>query len=245
MSNVRATFRELLRERILVLDGAMGTMIQALKLDEEGYRGARFDAWNREVRGNNDLLNLSRPQAVRDIHLAYFRAGADIVSTNTFSSTAIAQADYGMEGIAYELNQAGATLAREAAAAAEKEDCRRRLVPAGLQQPRLLRHHLRPATRRLWRAGARPARWRHRFAANRDHLRYAQCQGGDLRHPGDLRWARPSHPSDDLRAYNGPLRPCAGRADPGGVLEFGAPRRSDHHRSQLRARRARDARPHS
>ena len=65
----------------------MGTMIQALKLDEEGYRGARFDAWNREVRGNNDLLNLSRPDAIRDIHLAYFRAGADIVSTNTFSST--------------------------------------------------------------------------------------------------------------------------------------------------------------
>ena len=98
----------------------MGTMIQALKLDEEGYRGARFDAWNREVRGNNDLLNLSRPDAVRDIHLAYFRAGADIVSTNTFSSTAIAQADYGMEGIAYELNQAGATLAREAADSARK-----------------------------------------------------------------------------------------------------------------------------
>ena len=76
-----------LRERILVLDGAMGTMIQALKLDEEGYRGARFDAWNREVRGNNDLLNLTRPDAIRDIHLAYFRAGADIVATNTFSST--------------------------------------------------------------------------------------------------------------------------------------------------------------
>ena len=100
----RSTFLDKLKERILVLDGAMGTMIQALKLDEEGYRGARFDAWNREVRGNNDLLNLSRPDAVRDIHLAYFRAGADIVSTNTFSSTTIAQADYGMEGIAYELN---------------------------------------------------------------------------------------------------------------------------------------------
>ena len=110
----------LMRERILVLDGAMGTMIQALKLDEEGYRGARFDAWNREVRGNNDLLNLSRPDAVRDIHLAYFRAGADIVSTNTFSSTTIAQADYGMEDIAYELNHAGATLAREAAALARE-----------------------------------------------------------------------------------------------------------------------------
>ena len=93
--SVRSEFLSLLNQRILVLDGAMGTMIQSLKLNEEGYRGARFDAWNREVRGNNDLLNLSRPDAVRDIHLAYFRAGADIVSTNTFSSTSIAQADYG------------------------------------------------------------------------------------------------------------------------------------------------------
>jgi 5-methyltetrahydrofolate--homocysteine methyltransferase len=134
MSNksVRSEFLALLKQRILVLDGAMGTMIQALKLNEEGYRGARFDAWNREVRGNNDLLNLSRPDAVRDIHLAYFRAGADIVSTNTFSSTAIAQADYGMQGIAYELNQAGAALAREAAAQAETEDGRRRFVAGAI-----------------------------------------------------------------------------------------------------------------
>ena len=102
------TLRGLAAERILVLDGAMGTMIQALGLDERGYRGARFDAWNREVRGNNDLLNLSRPDSVRAIHLAYFRAGADIVSTNTFSSTRIAQADYGMAEIAYELNLEGA-----------------------------------------------------------------------------------------------------------------------------------------
>jgi 5-methyltetrahydrofolate--homocysteine methyltransferase len=131
-TGTRAAFLNLLRQRILVLDGAMGTMIQGLKLNEEGYRGARFDAWNREVRGNNDLLNLSRPDAVRDIHLAYFRAGADIVSTNTFSSTAIAQADYGMEGIAYELNQAGATLAREAATRAEGEDGRRRFVAGAL-----------------------------------------------------------------------------------------------------------------
>src|SRR5262245_6910922 len=131
-ANLREEFLALLRQRILVLDGAMGTMIQGLKLSEEGYRGARFDAWNREVRGNNDLLNLSRPDAVRDIHRAYFRAGADIVSTNTFSSTAIAQADYGMEGIAYELNQAGATLAREAATQAEKEDGRRRFVAGAL-----------------------------------------------------------------------------------------------------------------
>ena len=193
--STRAEFLGQLKERILVLDGAMGTMIQALKLDEEGYRGARFDAWNREVRGNNDLLNLSRPDAVRDIHLAYFRAGADIVSTNTFSSTAIAQADYGMEGIAYELNQAGATLAREAAAQAEKEDGRRRFVAGALgpdqshrvdlarrRQSRLPRHHLRSVARGLWRAGARADRWRRRPAADRDHFRHAQRQGGDLRH---------------------------------------------------------------
>jgi 5-methyltetrahydrofolate--homocysteine methyltransferase len=132
VTDTRSTLTDLLRQRILVLDGAMGTMIQALKLDEEGYRGARFDAWNREVRGNNDLLNLSRPDAVRDIHLAYFRAGADVVSTNTFSSTKIAQADYGMEDIAYELNLAGAKLAREAAALAQEEDGKRRFVAGAL-----------------------------------------------------------------------------------------------------------------
>ncbi len=131
-TSARTAFLDLMKERILVLDGAMGTMIQALKLDEEGYRGARFDAWNREVRGNNDLLNLSRPDAVRDIHLAYFRAGADVVSTNTFSSTSIAQSDYGMEDIAYELNHAGATLAHEAARLAETEDGRRRFVAGAL-----------------------------------------------------------------------------------------------------------------
>src|SRR6202034_2232889 len=96
-SATETTLRTLAAERILVLDGAMGTMIQALSLDEQGYRCARFDAWNREVRGNNDLLNLSRPDSVRAIHLAYFRAGADIVSTNTFSSTRIAQDEDGRE----------------------------------------------------------------------------------------------------------------------------------------------------
>jgi 5-methyltetrahydrofolate--homocysteine methyltransferase len=119
-------------ERILILDGAMGTMIQALGLDEGGYRGARFDAWNREVRGNNDLLNLSRPDAVRAIHLAYFRAGVDIASTNTFSSTRIAQADYGMTELVYELNLAGARLAREAARIAQDEDGRPRFVAGAI-----------------------------------------------------------------------------------------------------------------
>src|SRR5271167_5192314 len=131
-SKAEAALRRQAAERILVLDGAMGTMIQALGLDEEGFRGARFDAWNREVRGNNDLLNISRQDAVRAIHLAYFRAGADIVSTNTFSSTRIAQADYGMAEIAYELNVEGARLAREAARAAQDEDGRERFVTGAI-----------------------------------------------------------------------------------------------------------------
>src|SRR6266498_1869196 len=131
-SSAEHTLRRVAAERILVLDGAMGTMIQALGLDEEGYRGARFDAWNREVRGNNDLLILSQPDKIRDIHLAYFRAGADIVSTNTFSSTRIAQADYGMSDIAHELNLEGARLARAAADVAQREDGRPRFVAGAI-----------------------------------------------------------------------------------------------------------------
>ena len=131
-SKTRKLIQKLAAERILVLDGAMGTMIQSLGLDEEGYRGARFDAWNREVRGNNDLLNLTRPNSIRDIHYAYYKAGADIVSTNTFSSTTIAQADYGMSDIAYELNVEGARLAREAATRAADEDGRPRFVAGAL-----------------------------------------------------------------------------------------------------------------
>src|SRR5713226_9165120 len=132
MSRTEQTLRRVAAERILVLDGAMGTMIQGLGLDEDGYRGARFDAWNREVRGNNDLLILTQPDAVRAIHLAYFRAGADIVSTNTFSSTRIAQADYGMSGIAHELNVEGAKLARAAADLAQREDGRPRFVAGAI-----------------------------------------------------------------------------------------------------------------
>jgi 5-methyltetrahydrofolate--homocysteine methyltransferase len=131
-TEVARVLRKHASERILVLDGAMGTMIQALGLDEEGYRGARFDAWNREVRGNNDLLILSQPTKIRDIHLAYYRAGADIVSTNTFSSTRIAQADYGMSGIVHELNCEGAKLARAAADLAQAEDGRPRFVAGAI-----------------------------------------------------------------------------------------------------------------
>src|ERR1051325_6748907 len=105
---------QLLAKRIVLLDGAMGTMIQGARLAEEDYRGARFQAWEREVRGNNDLLSLTQPRVVRDIHWQYREAGADILETNTFNSTSIALADYGMESLAREFNTAAARLARDA-----------------------------------------------------------------------------------------------------------------------------------
>lgn len=131
-SSARARLNEAARQRILVLDGAMGTMIQQLKLTEADFRAERFKDWPQDLKGNNDLLNLTRPDDVRAVHLAYFRAGADMVETNTFSSTTIAQADYGMEALAYELNREGARLAREAAIAAEAEDGRPRFVAGAL-----------------------------------------------------------------------------------------------------------------
>ena len=131
-STPEAILRRAAQDRILILDGAMGTEIQALKLDEAGYRGARFADWQQDVRGNNDLLILTQPDAIRAIHLDYFRAGADIASTNTFSSTSIAQADYGMEALAYELNCEGARLVREAAALASKDDGKPRFVAGAL-----------------------------------------------------------------------------------------------------------------
>src|ERR1700740_2406177 len=120
------------RERILVLDGAMGTMIQALQFDEAAFRGERFKDFHRDVQGNNDLLILTQPEAITDIHAAYLRAGADIVATNTFSSTSIAQADYDMSDLAYELNLEGARLACAAAKRVTKEDGKPRFVAGAL-----------------------------------------------------------------------------------------------------------------
>jgi 5-methyltetrahydrofolate--homocysteine methyltransferase len=108
-------------ERILILDGAMGTMIQRYKLDEAGYRGARFKNFTRDLKGNNDLLVLTQPKIISEIHNAYLESGADIIETNTFNAQAISQSDYGLEDIAYEMNVAAAKLAREAADAWTKK----------------------------------------------------------------------------------------------------------------------------
>ncbi len=120
------------RERILVLDGAMGTQIQNLALEEHHFRGERFVGCECHLKGNNDLLILTQPQAIEDIHFAYAIAGADILETNTFSSTSIAQADYGMQEVVYDLNRDGARLARRAALKAERIDGKRRFVAGAL-----------------------------------------------------------------------------------------------------------------
>ncbi len=109
-----AALPQLLKERILVLDGAMGTMIQRYKLGEADYRGERFKDHGKSLKGNGDLLQLTRPEIIESIHEAYLRSGADIVETNTFGATSVAQADYDLGAFAREMNVAGARLAREA-----------------------------------------------------------------------------------------------------------------------------------
>jgi len=108
-------FQQLLASRIVILDGAMGTMIQAYKLGEDDYRGERFADWESDLKGNNDLLSLTQPQIIKAIHKEYLEAGADILETNTFNATQIAMADYEMESLSYEMNVASAQVAREAA----------------------------------------------------------------------------------------------------------------------------------
>jgi 5-methyltetrahydrofolate--homocysteine methyltransferase len=108
------SIKEALQERILVIDGAMGTMVQRHKLTEEDFRGTRFANWHTDVKGNNDLLCITQPAIITGIHLQYLEAGADIIETNTFSSTSIAMADYDMQELAYELNVAAAKCVRDA-----------------------------------------------------------------------------------------------------------------------------------
>jgi 5-methyltetrahydrofolate--homocysteine methyltransferase len=130
-----AKLESLLAERIAVLDGAMGTMIQAERMSEAQYRGERFRDWPRELKGNNDLLCLTRPELIRCIHEQYLEAGADIIETNTFNATSVSMADYGMESLTYELNLAAARLAKEIAASFVARDPARPRFVAGVLGP--------------------------------------------------------------------------------------------------------------
>ncbi|MDH4251907.1 MAG: methionine synthase, partial [Nitrospira sp.] len=125
----------LLQERILILDGAMGTMIQQRKLDEAAFRGERFKDWKKDLKGHNDLLNLTQPTIIEEIHRQYLEAGADIVETNTFNSQTISLADYGMDTLGYELSKAGAECAKRAVAAVQRAQPGRRCFVAGAIGP--------------------------------------------------------------------------------------------------------------
>ncbi len=132
---MRETLEKILEKRIMILDGAMGTMIQAYKFEEEDYRGERFKDYEILLKGNNDLLTLTQPEAIKEIHRKYLAAGADIVETNTFSGTTIAMADYAMEDLVYELNYESARLAKEVAIEFTKKEPHKPRFVAGSMGP--------------------------------------------------------------------------------------------------------------
>src|SRR3989475_12762600 len=134
LRNVAEEIRRLLEDRILILDGAMGTMIQAFKLDESGYRG-KFKDHPAELKGNNDLLNITQPELIKNIHRQYLEAGADIIETNTFNSNVISLSDYKMESVLYELNFSRASLARQVADESLTADARGARFRAGSAGP--------------------------------------------------------------------------------------------------------------
>jgi len=138
------TIQDCLQERISIIDGAMGTLIQRHKLSEAGYRGERFSNWHSDVKGNNDLLNITQPGIITGIHLQYLEAGADIIETNTFSSTAIAQADYEMQSLAYELNVAAAVCAAKA-----REEYYKKHPESGEKNPKFIAGAMGPLNKTL------------------------------------------------------------------------------------------------
>ena len=135
MPSTLETLQELAQQRILILDGATGTMVQRYKLTEEQFRGDRFASWGQDLKGNNDILCLTRPQVIGEIHDAYFAAGADLVETNTFASTSVAQADYGLEAYVYELNKAAAQIAKDVASSWTKKTPNKPRFVAGALGP--------------------------------------------------------------------------------------------------------------
>ena len=228
----------------------MGTMIQGYGLSEADYRGERFADHGSDQQGNNDLLSLSQPDIIREVHRKYLEAGADLLETNTFNAQRISLADYAMEDVAYEMNVAAASLARaECDAMTERTPDRPRWVLGTLgptnrtgsispdvNDPGRPQRHLRRAGRGLPRAGPRPGRRRRRRAARRDDLRHAQRQGRDLRARDPLRGARA--PLAGHGVGHDHRRVGAHPVGPGhrGVLVLGAARAAPGHRAQLRAR---------
>ena len=253
-----AALKAAAQERILILDGSWGVMIQRRGLAEADYRGERFADHHVQLKGDNDLLCLTRPDIIADLHDAYFDAGADIAETNTFIATSITQADYELQGAVRDINLAGARLAREAADRwTAKTPDKPRFVAGAIgplnrdaldvvrrQRSGRAQGDLRPGLRRLSRAGAGAARGRRRSLPGRDHLRHAERQGGDQGDPRPRGRGLRAAADLDLRHHHRPLRPHALGPDGGGVLELGAPRAAVRRGPQLRAGRRADAPAH-
>ena len=231
----------------------MGTLIQGYGLGEDDYRGTPFAAHGHDIKGNSDLLSVTQPEIIGEIHRRYLEAGADIVCTNTFTATSITQADYGLEDHCYEINRQAAAarprgrrraLHRRPAALRRRlarPDQPHRLDLAGRQRPGRAQRGLRRAGRLLHRGGQRPGRRGSRPAPGRDDLRHPQRQGRDLRPRDAVRGARTTLAGDHLRHHHRRQRPHPLGPDDRGVLELGAPRPPARRRPQLRARRRGDA----
>jgi 5-methyltetrahydrofolate--homocysteine methyltransferase len=231
----------------------MGTMIQRFKLTEADYRGERFKDHPKDLKNNSDLLVLTRPDVIRDIHEGYLAAGADMIETNTFGANSIAQDDYGLGHLAREMNVAAARLARgrvrqvqHAGQAAlrrrrPRPDAAHRQHQPRRQRPRRAQRRLRAAARRLPRAGRGPAGRRRRPAAGGNHLRHAQRQGGAVRHRRGVREDRRAPAADHQRHGHRRLRPHPQRPDRHRLLVQRAPRAPAGRRPELRAGRGADA----
>ncbi|MEC4889770.1 MAG: methionine synthase [Nitrospira sp.] len=174
---VFSDIERLLKERILVLDGAMGTMIQQRKLDEAAFRGQRFKDWKKDLKGHNDLLNLTQPAIIEDIHRQYLEAGADIVETNTFNSQAVSLADYQMDSLGYELSKAGAECAKRAVETVQAAQPGRRCFVAGAIGPTTKTSSISTDVNN---PAARGATYEELAAAYRDQVRGLLDGGVDL-----------------------------------------------------------------
>ena len=236
----------------------MGTMIQRHRLEEQHYRGERFADWPSDLKGNNDLLSLTQPDLIREIHREYLLAGSDVIETNTFNAQRISQSDYGLEDLGYELNLASARLARVECDAMTAQTPDRPRYVAGALGPTNRTGSISPnvndpgerntsfdeLVERLPRAGQRPGRRRRRPAGDRDHLRHAERQGRDLRRRDAVRGARPPVAGDPVRDHHRRVRTDPVGPGDRGVLELRTPRPAAGGRPQLRPRRRRAAALH-
>ncbi len=250
MPSSHPSITDLLGQRILILDGAMGTMIQRYKLAEEDYRGEPFKDWPSDLKGNNDLLALTKPEVIRAIHDQYLESGADILETNTFNGNRLSQADYGLADHTVAIVTAAALLARAAADEWTAKTPEKPRFVAGVLGPTSKTASISPEVNdpgarntsfdelvEIYAEATRaPDRGQGGCDSDRNRLRHTQCQGRRLRRRSGLRGGRHPPAGDDLGHHHRRLRAHPLRSDRGSLLQQPAPRPAAVDRAQLRAR---------